>query len=131
MTVCYSSLPVLSSTVVFSLVGVMLMIGHVLYPLKATKDLRARASACLQLHLMFLNFPSWTSKIKVHFSSTAAENTPKRIPWLCAASRGLHSSLKVSSFSFIKAIFQLDWDAYLSPLRGACWVYSAADLLEV
>lgn len=99
-------------------------------PWKASKDLPARASVCLQFAFDVFEF---------HFSSTDAENTPKKpspkkefLGFVCLLLVEVSTAvLKVSSFWFIKAIFQLDWDAYLSPLRGACWVYSAADLLEV
>lgn len=116
------------------------MIGDVSYPLESKQGSSGQGFSLLTVAFDVFEFSLLDFKIKVHFSSTAAENTPKKTrhqkknSWalcVCCWSRPPQQFLKVSSFWFIKAIFQLDWDAYLSPLRGACWVCSAADLLEV
>lgn len=76
-----SVIPVsLSRQALFSLVGVMLMTGRVCFvsPGKQARIFGPGLQVCLQLHLMFLNFPSWDFKIKVHFSSTAAEKEKKK-----------------------------------------------------
>lgn len=104
-------------------------------PGKQARIFRLGLQFAYSLHLMFLNVPSWTSRLKFTFLPLLLK-TPqtKKNSWalcVCCWSRPPQQFSKVSSFWFIKAIFQLDWDAYLSPLRGACWVYSAADLLEV
>lgn len=108
VTVCYSSLPALSSTVVFSLVGVTLTIRRVLDLLKAAEEVPSTKSGRTGC--------SWTFPVGL-----AGDISPCIWKW---KGHQKHDSIpqlwKAPSSWFIDAIFQPDWNAYLARVPARC-----------
>lgn len=77
----------------FSLVGVMLMIGRVSYPLESKQGSSGQGFSLLTAAFDVFEFSLLDFKIKVHFSSTAAENTQtKKNSWALCVSTAVFKS---------------------------------------